>query len=155
MTTVSSIFYINRETFVNVSINILLTPLFFWIFFGQFDHVPVWGIGNWLFDFVPQSFIIAFMSMLIPSVVAVRAVGAGKVRPDNIVQNPIRLLILRGILAGAASAALGTGLVAAVIIAAGYNHLGFTWALIIKQIYAGLLAYIITPLGLRLVLGCR
>lgn len=69
--------YIRRETLVNVAINCFFAALFFFVVFGGQDRVPVWGLGNWVFDFIPQSFMIALLGTIIPGALAAKRLGWG------------------------------------------------------------------------------
>ena len=58
--------YIRRETLVSMVINGVLSLAFFIAVFGRTSPVALWGMGHWVFDFIPQSFMIALMSTLVP-----------------------------------------------------------------------------------------
>jgi len=149
--------YIRRETGVSIVINSVLSALFFWLVFGGVDPVLVWGMGNWVFDFLPQSFMIALMSTLVPGALTAKAIRAGKIAgngprnwlPANLLARAVVLAIL--------SAAGGTALVALLVIAVGVTlslpwsitELSATTALALKVIYGAILALIVTPPGLR------
>ena len=151
--------YIRRETLISMAINSALTLLFFVLLFGGMDRVPLWGIGNWAFDFIPQSLMIALMGTLVPALFTGRAVKAGRIAangpPSRLPANPF---------VRAALVAFATAVVVAVIVA------GLTWfaaspgtatianipyaaALTIKLVYAALLAAWVTPASLRATLA--
>lgn len=146
--------YIRRETLISMAINSALTLLFFVLLFGGMHRVPLWGIGNWAFDFIPQSLMIALMGTLVPALLTGRAVKAGRIaaigRPSRLPANPFARAVL---------VAVATAVVVAVIVA------GLTWlaaspdtptianipyaaALTIKLLYAALLAALVTPASL-------
>lgn len=70
--------YIRRETGVSIVINSVLSLLFFFLVFGMDDPIPVWGMGQWVFDFLPQSFMIALMSTLVPGYLTAKKLKAGQ-----------------------------------------------------------------------------
>jgi len=145
--------YIRRETAVSVAINAVLSLLFFLLVFGRLNAVPVWGIGKWVFDFLPQSFMIALMSTLVPGALASRAVVAEKVAADGPVTRLPSRLVVRALLLAVASAALGTLLVAGFVALSGRAEIPHMTALVVKIAYGAVLSSIITPIGLRPVLA--
>ncbi|MBC2670189.1 MHYT domain-containing protein [Novosphingobium piscinae] len=141
--------YIRRETLVSVVINTVLSAAAFWLVFRGQDPVQVWGLGYWVFDFIPQSFMIALMSTLVPGAIAGRAVRAGRIRPAGA---PGRLpgnLVVRALLMAVLGVVLGTAAVAGLAGLAGLSALSPSAALALKMVYGALLALIVTPLGLR------
>jgi hypothetical protein len=141
--------YILRETLVSVVINVVLTVMFFIAVFGVGRSVAVWGLGAWVFDFVPQSFMIALMSTLVPGVLTARKIASGTLAPSG-GRSPLpRRLLPRAALLAVASALLGTALMALLAQIARIETLGFVPALSIKMAYAVTLAVIVTPIGLR------
>ena len=141
--------YIRRETGVSIVINSALSALFFWLVFAGVDPVPVWGMGNWVFDFVPQSFMIALMSTLVPGALTAKAIRAGKIRghgkanwlPGNL---PGRAVVL-----AALSALGGASSIALLARASGVTEITWATALGLKVAYGAMLAIIVTPPGLR------
>jgi hypothetical protein len=141
--------YVRRETTISIVINVALSLLFFLLAFGRQDPVPVWGVGNFVFDFIPQSFMIALMSTVVPGLLAMKRCRAGLVAPVEVRSWLPRRLLHRGLLVGLLAAVLGTGLVAAVIAVAGVDEVRWTLALAFKLAYGGALAAIVTPPTLR------
>lgn len=145
--------YIRRETLVNVAINCFFAALFFFVVFGGQDRVPVWGLGNWVFDFIPQSFMIALLGTIIPGALAAKRLRAGAVqafvRPSPLPRN----LLLRALLLAVVSAVIGATAVALLMTATDAGHLEPLPALLLKIGYAALLSVVITPPGLRAALA--
>ena len=54
--------YLLREAVVSAVINALISVAFFVGFFRGIDPIPVWGMNNYAFDFIPQSFAVSLMS---------------------------------------------------------------------------------------------
>lgn len=147
--------YVRRETSISIVINVVLTVLIFVGVFGVGHSVSVWGVGNWVFDFLPQSFMIALMSTLVPGALTSRKIAAGKLaRAANASRLPDRL-VLRALFLAVASAIVGTAIVALGAFALTVDALGFFPALAFKMAYAVLLAAFVTPIGLRAALAAR
>jgi hypothetical protein len=147
--------YIRRETLVSIVINTALTFAFFCLVFGLGRRVAVWGLGNFVFDFGPQAFMIALMATLVPGALARNALRKGLVAPWT---GPSRLpaaLALRALVMAALSALIAVGVIAALLGAAGWTMLSPPFALLTKLAFAVVLAAIVTPPGLRAALSPR
>lgn len=141
--------YIRRETAVSMAINAVLSLLFFLAFFHGQDPVKAWGMGQWVFDFVPQSFMIALMSALVPGIQTMKRIRDGALRPiDNRSFLP-RGLLPRALTLAVAAAILGGGLVGLAVVVTGIRELPATAALGLKVAYGAVLAMIVTPPALR------
>lgn len=103
-----------------------------------------------MFDFLPQSFMIALMGTLVPGVLTRRKLQAGVVAALPGTTRLPRNLVVRALSLAVASAAL----VVAVTFATQQESLAFAVALTLKVAYGALLAALITPLGLRAALTC-
>lgn len=146
--------YVRRETVTSAIVSAVLTILLFFVVFGEIDPVPSWGAGGWVFDFVPQSFMIALMSIVVPGLLVRRQIRVGAVaRLPGETRLP-RNLLARALVLALAAALLGTALVGAVVLAVQQPALPFAVALILKVAYGAALAALITPLGLRAALTC-
>jgi len=145
--------YIRRETGVSIVINSVLSLLFFLLVFGMRDPIPTWGMGQWVFDFLPQSFMIALMSTLVPGFLTAKKLHAGQIAPIDYRSSLPRNLIARALVLAIASAAMGTALVAGIVTITGVEALPHLAALVLKVIYGALLAILVTPLGLRAALA--
>lgn len=141
--------YIRREMLISVAINAALSVLFFFLVFGGVKSVPLWGVGGWVLDFIPQSFMIALMSTFVPGVLAAKRVRAGLVLPHTGRSLLPRSLVLRAILMACLTAVGGTVIVAGMIAAGGLDRLPFAFAGALKVAYGGLLAALVTPPTLR------
>lgn len=145
--------HIRRETLVSVIINSTLSLLFFLLVFGMRDPVPVWGIGQWVFDFVPQGFMIALMSTLVPGALAARKVKAGTVQTIDHNSRLPRSLVPRALVLAVASAVVGTAIIALIAWLAGLQSIPHVAALLLKVCYGALLSIIVTPPALRAALA--
>lgn len=147
--------YVRTETLISMAINGVLSLVFFLIVFSKVDIVPMWGAGNWVFDFLPQSFMIALMGTLVPGALTAKRLRAGALQP---LPQPSRLphsLALRALVLAVAAALAGTAIVAAIIALAGVTALAWTPALVLKVVYGVVLAAVVTPMGLRSALATR
>jgi hypothetical protein len=145
--------YIRRETAISVAINTVLSVLFYALVFGRQDTVPVWGIGYWVFDFAPQSFMIALMSIAVPGALTAARLRAGVlVALDRPTRLPRSLPVL-ALLVALAAAIAGTATVAALVRLIGIEVVPAATALVAKAGYGALLAAIVTPAGLRTALA--
>jgi hypothetical protein len=131
---VSSKALIVRETALSVLINTVLSVLFFLLVFGPSAPVEPAAFGR---DFLPQSFMIALMGSLVPTLILGRRTGAA-----------VRPIILRALAFAVGGTFVGGG--AFFAISVGFSgSLGPMAGLIIKAIYGGVLAAIVTPLALK------
>lgn len=147
--------YIRRETGASIAINVVLSLLFFLLVFGRLGPVPVWGTGKLAFDFLPQSFMIVLMSTLVPG-----ALTAARLRKGGVERLPgtSRLpagLLSRALLLAVLSMVVGAALVALVLRVAGVEQMAWPSALALKLVYGGLLALLVTPIGLKAALRSR
>ncbi len=141
--------YVRRETMISIIINVALSLAFFLLLFGGSEPVRVWGIANYAFDFVPQSFMIALMSVLVPGLLATRRRKAGLV--ERVERHPWlpQQLARRAVLVALLAVLFGAGIVILVLFAARVDTLGWKPALAFKLAYGGALAAVVTPPTLR------
>ena len=144
-----AISYVRRETRVSIAINAVLSLAFYVLFFGTSGRAAIGGIGGLAFDFIPQSFAITLMSALIPGVLTMGKVARGQLAPQP-GRSPLpRSLWLRSLLLAAGAALAGT--VVALIVALGWGSSTLAWhaGAAVKVLYGALLAWVVTPIGLR------
>ena len=147
--------HIRRQTALSIVINVALSALFFLLIFGRNEVVSVWGLRGYAADFVPQSFMIALMSVLMPGLATEKKRRSGLLEclprgtrlPDNL---PLRALIL-----AALSAVAGGAAAVFLLRLAGFGALDWSTAFVLKLVYGGLLGGAITPVGLRAGLSQR
>lgn len=147
--------YVRRETVTSVIVSSVLTVLPFFVVFGSIDPVPTWGAGGWVFDFVPQGFMIALMSTLVPGLLVRQRIRAGAMATLPGETRLPRNLLARALVLAVAAAVLGTALAGAIAFAAQQASLPFVVALPLKVAYGAALAAVITPLALRAALTCN
>lgn len=147
--------YVRRETAISAVINAAFSALFFWLVFGGVDPVPLWGRGNWVFDFVPQGFMVALMSTLVPGALAAKALRAGAIHAAGRGNGLPGALIPRALVLAVGAAALGTAVMAVITVLSGVAELRATTAAAVKVGYGAALALLVTPLALRRALAHR
>lgn len=145
--------YIRRETLVSMVINGALSALFFVLVFGMAPTVGLWGMGNWVFDFLPQSFMVTVMSTLVPGALTAKRLKQGELAPSQDATRLPRSLVTRALLLGMVAALAGSALVAALVLAAGVETLAWLPAVVLKVLYGVVLGAVVTPIGLRAALA--
>ncbi len=141
--------YIRRETLVSMAINGVLSLVFFLIVFGRASDIPLWGVGNWVFDYLPQGFMITLMSTLVPGALTAKRLKVGALQPSSQKSRLPRSLVLRALLLSIIAAPVGAALIATIALASGVEVLDWMPALLIKVIYGAILGAVVTPSGLR------
>ena len=136
--------YLAQETRISMVINAVLSLAFFVLLIGLPAAVPVPGSGGYAFDFVPQSFMIALMSALVPGFIA-----AARIRNGAIAGQPERggAIVVRSVLTAVLAGLVGAG-IAVALLASGIATLPLIPALAAKILYGIVLARVVTPIGL-------
>jgi hypothetical protein len=140
---------IRNEVRASVGFNALTSMLLFFVFFGMDEPVRLWGIGQWVTDFLPQSFMTIFMSVLVPGVLARRKLRAVALVPASHSSVLPRHLVLRALLWGLVTAFVVTALIAGLVWLTEAEVIAPTPALLIKTIYGAGIGLIVTTLSLR------
>ncbi|MEO7691013.1 MAG: hypothetical protein ABIS51_17155 [Sphingomonas sp.] len=141
--------YIRRETRVSIAVNAVLSLAFYVLFFGTSRRAAIGGIGGLSFDFIPQSFAITLMSTLVPGLLTMGKLARGQLTPQP-GQSPLpRSLLLRSLLLAAGAALAGAVVALMVTLGWGSSTLAWHTGAGIKILYGALLAWIVTPFGLR------
>lgn len=140
--------YLRRETRISIAINSVLSLLFYVAFFRPFADVALaWrGLG---FDFVPQSFAITLMSVLVPGYLTRRRLAARTIAPLEGRSVLPRALPWRGLVLAVAAAGVGAafGIALGAVTGGVVVHWGVGAA--IKIAYGAALAAVVTPIGVR------
>ena len=129
--------------------------LFFYLVFGSKGPIAVWGLGNYAFDFAPQSFMTALICTWLPGVITRKRLAAGVVSHLQGPHPTLSSLILRGLLYGLVALGLGAGAVTAGLHLLGLTEINWLGGFVFKLAYGAVVAAIITPLGLHAVLRER
>jgi hypothetical protein len=145
--------YIARETAVSAAINAAISVGFFMLVFRGIDPVTVWGVGNYAFDFIPQSFAIGFMATLVPGLLCRRAIAANRfAETSSAVPSPASVGA-RAALNGIAALVVGAGLCALVLWIMGIDEIDRGTAFVAKVLYGAALGALVTRLTLRRMLA--
>ena len=138
-----------REAIVSAAINAAISAGFFLQAFDRSPRIPVWGLGNYAFDFLPQSAAIGLMATLVPGLLARRnMVGSGAA--EWLPSAPSTGSILRRSATHALlAAAIGGALCAGALWAGGTETVGWASAFAFKLLYGGALGALVTALSLR------
>lgn len=141
--------YLRRETRLSIAINSVLSLLFYIAFFPPMHDVALAWTGGLGFDFIPQSFAITLMSVLVPGFLTRRRLAAGLIAPLSGRSLLPRSLVLRALLMAAIAAAVGAAIGGAVAAAGGFATVTWLAGAAIKIAYGAALAAIVTPIGVR------
>jgi hypothetical protein len=143
-----------REMANGIMINGLLSAAFAWLVFGSRRAVALWGLHGLALDFVPQTFVIALMSVIVPSLIARRRLAAGLLRPIER-SRPSRLprsLAWRALLIALLTTAFAGGIAVLVLRSVLERPLSIDAVYALKVSYGVLIGIVVTPIGLRAVL---
>lgn len=145
--------YIRRETAISIVINVAISLALFVLIFGRSEAIAVWGPGNYAFDLIPQSFMVALMSVLVPGALAARKLRAQQVEHSLARSRlPANRVVRALVLAGSAAASILV-IVWPLLAFSAIEQIGWWPALISKLAIGGLVAAAVTPVGLRVELA--
>lgn len=136
-----------RETTISVVINCALTAAFYFLLFHGVEAVPVWGVGNFAFDFGPQTFMIALMGTMVPGLIASRTLRSPA--------TPRAKIIRRALVFAVVALIFGCAMTSTSLWLLGIKTIAFQQGLMAKLLYGGALAAIVTPLFLRVQFAAR
>ena len=137
--------YLRKETAVAVAINGAFSALFAWLAFGG-RAATAQEVAS---DALPQSFAIALMTTLVPTLITRKRLRAGAVAPLSRANRLPGNLLLRALLVGALAALVGGALHWFVVRPLGPETWRFELLLPYKVAYGALLALAIAPPILR------
>lgn len=126
-----------REAAISAVINAAISAGFFFAMFGLAAPVPVWGVGNFAFDFLPQSLAVTFFASFVPSLLAGKAIAS-----DSMPTLPV--LFAQSLARGLAALAIGGAIWAALLWGIGVEQIAATSALVLKVLYGLLLGAAVT-----------
>jgi hypothetical protein len=142
--------YVVRETAISIVINAAISAVFAWAMFHGAEPVSVSGAGGLAFDFLPQTFMIALMSSLVPSAIARKRLrpdmaASGHAAPGRLPRN----LLLRALLIAAAATLLIAPAASFLLAKAAGASLDGGAVMPMKVAYGAFLALLVTPAALR------
>lgn len=134
--------YLLRESALSAVINALISLAFVFAVFGNARSFPIPGMGNYAFDFLPQSFAVALMSALVPGLIASKTGASGHLQATGV---PSVGRVVRRALAWAIGALLfGAIVIAAPLWLSGVEAIGRGWGIAGKLAYGALLGASVT-----------
>jgi hypothetical protein len=142
--------HVVTETLISMVVNALFSAGFAFLVFGGVTEIGLWGPAGLALDFVPQTFVIATMSVLVPTALTRRRIRAGALARGR--GAPSRLpgnLLVRALLVALAATILLGGAATALLAAASSGPLTFATVLPLKIAYGAFVALAVTPLALR------
>ena len=136
--------YLITETAISIAINVLLSEAFAWLVFHRAHAIAAPAIVR---DAIPQTFIVAFMGSLVPSLIARSRLRSGLVAqfPSRIpfIRNPF----VRAVILALIATVIGVTVSAILIPVVWPQGMNFGTTLWMKGIYGALVAALITPLA--------
>src|SRR5579859_6544248 len=91
--------YIAVETAVSIAINVAISAVFMELVFWRSGTIALWGPHGLAIDFLPQTFMISAMSVLVPTLLTRRRVRNGQLQRRGAAPPPwLRHLLMRIIL---------------------------------------------------------
>lgn len=144
--------YLLAETVIAAVINAVLSVAFFFLVFGRAATVPVAGAGGLIVDALPQSFMVAAMSTMVPTLLTRRRVAAGKIGPLPSGPRLPRHGLMRALAVGMAVAAVA-GLAHLLVLPLTAAHWTFVNALGFKIVYGALLGAAVAAVAVRAALA--
>ena len=140
--------YIVREALISAAINGAISAGFAWFVFGGYASVPLWGRAGFVFDFIPQGFMIGLMGSLVPSLLLRRnaAREAWNAISDN--RKSSRTIFLTAVCMAMIASAGSAGLMAVLFWITAAPALPFPAALAVKVVFGGALGASVTVLSL-------
>lgn len=147
--------YVRTETKFSIVGSIAVTVVFYVLAFGVLEPVSVRGLGRYAFDFLPQSFMTALICTWLPGAITRKRARSGAVALMSPSARSQQSLILIGLGFAFTSLVMGGFIVAGALYLSKIETIDWTVGLAGKIVFAGALAAIVTPAGLRKLLGAR
>ena len=145
--------YVAVETGISVIINVAISAGFMFLVFGHADSIDLWGPHGLALDFVPQTFMITLMSVVVPTLLTRKRLAGGQItrRTPRVRQWPKNLALRASLLAVGTTLVLGGA--ATLLLASLWSEPVPFWHVFAgKLAYGALAAVIATPVGLFLAL---
>ena len=143
--------YIKRETFIGAIVNGILVSSVFCLMFGVRAPVPVWGMGQFAFDFVPQTFIMVIACSLVASMMAKSAKLKGKIGTEGL-RNGLpflpKNLFLRCLLIGVTASTIVSTVMAMIFWMVDATTLNWSIAFTLKASLAVIISAIATNIAI-------
>jgi hypothetical protein len=144
--------YLAIEASIGSAISAALSLAFCFLVFGGQQPVPVGGLGGLIVDALPQSFMVALMSSLVPTLLTRRRVRAGVIPGREGRRGLPAQALLRALMFACCTAGIG-GLLTAVILSFGPMDWPFATVAAAKTTYGALLGGGVAALATRAALA--
>ena len=139
--------YVFIETAISIVINTLISIGFVYLVFGGIARIATAAL---IPDSVPQSFMIALMSTIVPTLLTRKRLRAGSVAPlDWQIPRLLKALPVRALLIAFVAAAVGLAVHAILLGNIAPNELSFAMTLTFKATFGAILAGIVTAAEFR------
>ncbi|MFZ6730946.1 hypothetical protein ACO0LG_03395 [Undibacterium sp. Ji42W] len=139
--------YIARETAINTVFSVVLGIAFAFLFFQSDTHIDL-GSRKVVLDIMPQSFAVAFMSSLIPSLLTHQRRSNGKLQALESKHSLPRNVFLRSTVTGVIVTTICTAAYAVLGPAQGAIVLILGQFVMLKAVFGGILSLVVTPIAL-------
>jgi hypothetical protein len=132
--------YLLTESLIGSAISLVLSIVFVFLIFESTNPVPVFGFEGIIFDSIPQSFAIAFMTTLMPTLLTRRRIKLAKVSVIRAGVNRLpHNLFLRSLYMAIGVTVVAYALHFLLFGLIGLNSFSFSSVLIYKSCYGALL----------------
>jgi hypothetical protein len=139
---------LRKEALLAIPINAAVSAVFFLIVFG-WSAVATTALA---IDFLPQTMGMTALGIIVPSIVTLKKIAAGKVTPAGPRPTLGRLILIFP--AAVVTATVVFGGIAALLLTGLANTVLTPWvAVALKAAYGGFVGFVMTPPILRVVLG--
>lgn len=139
--------YLATETAISVVINVALSAVFTWTVFGGRAIIAADGAKGFGLDFLPQTFMISLMSVVVPTLLTRKRLSAGRLSSIETRRSPWPLWMRAPLIAVAATLVLG-GSAALLSPMLAPQGLVFPTLFGVKLAYGAIIAMLVTPIGL-------
>jgi hypothetical protein len=152
--------YVTRETAVGVAINTMMSVVFALLAARGRMAVPLWGANGMALDFVPQTFMISFMTALAATLMTRKRLRRGEVPPlqaeragflARMPQNALTRALLIALLLTTVMTPLCVGILSLLSV----TSLSFHAFIVMKTVYGAALALLAGPPILRAALAFK
>jgi hypothetical protein len=151
--------YIMFETGVSILIGVTMGEVMTYFIFNGHDRISLLGGDGLLFDSVPQSFMVALMSVLVPSLLTHGRHQQGRFAQSALLPGMTLGVALtrkaiagRALLVALAATVLGVATTAGLVALCYHGAIPFVSLMIFRGVYSAAIALILTPLAICTVL---
>lgn len=147
--------YIRNETKVSIVGAVVATAFVYCLVFGVLKPAAVRGLGGYAFDFIPQSFMTALICTVLPGMIVQKRMKSGSIDLGVNSSDVRQSVLVSGLFYSLAILVVAGGGAAGLFYLAGIEQIDWASGLAVKMVFAAVVAVIVTPLGLRNLLGAH